>query len=264
VSRIGSVRAVQKMRAGTLGGQSRVAQPIAFPLAPRQQKKKPVVILHPGALIWLEASLGVPALPPTVTNVTAWQDQTANNRDQQGGIVQTGRTVGGRAALDFVPVSFVTVQLNTADTSHTAYFVAQVDALSSFQTLLGGFNAVGNPYLQYRIDQTTGKLTCNRQQTSGVFTTSGAVAAATPFVISIAMTPTTWRVRINHNAAETGAHSATFFVPPIPSEAVNLGGSTGGFEPLDGAIAEFIWYDSTKSTTDQDDEHNALLAKYGI
>lgn len=162
-------------------------------------------------------------------------------------------------ALLFTRQSKMSTTYTASDRTETSFFVGVVADVAEPRTLIGG-SSVGAR--QIRVDQTNGKITCNSQFSSGIFTTTTLAASpGVPFVLCVKLDSTSWEVRLNSGTPETGSNSTAF----TGSLTSRIGENpSSGNEPWCGLLGEILIYSTTLSSGDIDLTMAYLRTKWGI
>jgi hypothetical protein len=145
------------------------------------------------------------------------------------------------------------------DRTETVFVVGLAADFSTYRTILGANSSAGR---QIRLDQTTGKVTCNSQGTAAVFTTTTlAATAGSPFVLCVKLDTTTWECRMTGQTTETGSNSTTF----TAGRTTNIGeNTTANGERFYGMLGEIVVFNTTLSSGDIDLMMAYLQGKWGI
>jgi hypothetical protein len=213
---------------------------------------------------WFDAS-DVSSLTRSGGAVTQWNDKSGNGLHATASgqnspfLARDPLLFGGRTALAFHQ-SILASSAAMDDRTFTAFVIAVCASVSSNGTLIGGINVGSN---QFRVDQTTGRLTTNDAGTSLIATQSNAsVTVGTPF-LAVQVLSATDCTQILNGVSETDTNSDTFTGGRtlwIGNQAL----AAGGREPFFGLIGEVVIYYSTLDSGDVTLVSNHLRAKWSV
>ncbi len=213
---------------------------------------------------WWDAS-DTTSLTLSGSEVTQWNDKSGSGfhltRDSgQTGPVSGARTRNGLNVLDFNGDNLKNVSLNNATATGWTMFVVCVQDTTP-----------GSPFISV-VSQFQGGTESGLRITNSapeMVSTSGGTAVVT----GSAYTNTNWRQitgqlmtgtnnqTLRQNGSAVGA--TTPFSPFSISETFWVGSTSGGFRPLDGAIAEILLYRPFLGSTQRDAVEAYLVAKWG-
>lgn len=168
--------------------------------------------------------------------ITSWPDDANANDLTSSGTEPTYQTneINSLAAVEFVSNYLDTGGSSASSFPMTIVLVAKYATNFSYQYLLGcsasgGFN--------FRVDQTTDFLNCDKAQEANIGTGNVAVTAGWHVIICV-VTATTWAFWIDGTTAGSGSHAVSL----TGGRTFTLGGDASG--------SAFIW--------------NSLIAEVGI
>lgn len=149
---------------------------------------------------------------------------------------------------DYMDFSFV------SQASYTWHFVAYYETIGTEATLIGDKNTDGGPTI--RVD-TSGHVQLLHSNQSLDFTSSGAFAVNTPFVLSVRHTSgsNAWKIWRDSSTETPSALSVSTGV------AMRIGSDKTG-APYKGGIGEMVYYDSALSDTEVEKNIAYLTGKW--
>lgn len=227
----------------------------------------PTLLPVSGSVAWLDGA-DLSKLTLAADGISAWADKSGAGADATAGVAAARPTpmihptlFNGRCVIRFDGNDDRLAQggLDASDRTQTMFLAGNVQSLAGYSTILGA-NASGGR--QIRVDQTTGKITCNKQGTSGIFTTTTlAVTAGTPFVLAVKLDTTSWECRLTGGTTETGSESTAF----TAARTTSIGENTQTLsERYLGHMAELVVFPTALSSGDMDLMVQYLRTKWGI
>jgi autotransporter-associated beta strand protein len=206
-----------------------------------------------GASLYLDASKGVTF---NAGGVSQWADQSGNGRNASAGVgnvTLTSAGVNGHSALAFTGGQSLNDALSGSPTSETVFAVLSANVVTGTQAILGS-SADGG--LELRLN--TNKLDALRQGQADLGSSTGTIAAATPEIVALTITPGSEAFYINGVAAGTltGTLSATAGLTST------IGSRKGAADFLNGNLSALVVYNSVLNSTQIAATENYLNAEF--
>lgn len=212
-----------------------------------------------GLLAWYKAD----AITGLADNdpVATWPDSSASGFDAtaEGGQRPTYKTneLNGKPVVRFDGTSdTMASSYPTSQKPFSVFAVVKATNFDDYRCIIGSFVNTG---IEWRLNQTTGNQNMDKQATSGIGTSTVAVAPATWTVISATYSNTgVWAYYFGTTADNSGTQDVAF------SATTMILGSASGIHLFLGDMAEIICYDSVLSAPNLVLVQEYLEAKYGL